>query len=395
MHRKLLVAGFAAAALVLAGCSSDSDGDAAEATVEETVEEAVEETAEEQDIEDVAEELEEEAAEEVAEEDAAGPTTDDSDCGAEENICIGLVTDTGKVDDKSFNQAAWEGTQLAAEQVGAFAKYIETVDPKDYANNIGQFAAANYDTIVTVGFLMGEATIVAANEYPDIDFIGVDQFQGEAVPNLAGLVFREDHAGYAAGYLAGLMTQTNKIGTALGTDTVPPVKLFGEGFKAGAIAANPEAEVTLVYHEPNNAFGDPEWGAAESRKQLDQGADVIFAAGGATGNGGLIEIAKDPGAGTSVFCIGVDVDQYFTVPQAAPCLLTSAEKKLVLGTETLVKASVAGEMEGGNFVGPTGLAPYHDTDSVVPDDVKAAVEGVLAGLADGSIDTGCPACLDN
>ena len=395
MHRKLLVAGFAAAALVLAGCSSDSDGDAAEATVEETVEEAVEETAEEQDIEDVAEELEEEAAEEVAEEEAAGPTTDDSDCGAEENICIGLVTDTGKVDDKSFNQAAWEGTQLAAEQVGAFAKYIETVDPKDYANNIGQFAAANYDTIVTVGFLMGEATIVAANEYPDIDFIGVDQFQGEAVPNLAGLVFREDHAGYAAGYLAGLMTQTNKIGTALGTDTVPPVKLFGEGFKAGAIAANPEAEVTLVYHEPNNAFGDPEWGAAESRKQLDQGADVIFAAGGATGNGGLIEIAKDPGAGTSVFCIGVDIDQYFTVPQAAPCLLTSAEKKLVLGTETLVKASVAGEMEGGNFVGPTGLAPYHDTDSVVPDDVKAAVEEVLAGLEDGSIDTGCPACLDN
>ena len=395
MHRKLLVAGFAAAALVLAGCSSDSDGDAAEATVEETVEEAVEETAEEQDIEDVAEELEEEAAEEVAEEEAAGPTTDDSDCGAEENICIGLVTDTGKVDDKSFNQAAWEGTQLAAEQVGAFAKYIETVDPKDYANNIGQFAAANYDTIVTVGFLMAEATIEAANEYPDIDFIGVDQFQGEAVPNLAGLVFREDHAGYAAGYLAGLMTQTNKIGTALGTDTVPPVKLFGEGFKAGAIAANPEAEVTLVYHEPNNAFGDPEWGAAESRKQLDQGADVIFAAGGATGNGGLIEIAKDPGAGTSVFCIGVDIDQYFTVPQAAPCLLTSAEKKLVLGTETLVKASVAGEMEGGNFVGPTGLAPYHDTDSVVPDDVKAAVEEVLAGLEDGSIDTGCPACLDN
>ena len=89
MHRKLLVAGFAAAALVLAGCSSDSDGDSAEATVEETVEE----TAEEQDIEDVAEELEEE----VAEEEAAGPTTDDSDCGAEENICIGLVTDTGKV----------------------------------------------------------------------------------------------------------------------------------------------------------------------------------------------------------------------------------------------------------------------------------------------------------
>jgi basic membrane protein A len=393
MHRKLLVAGFAAAALVLAGCSSDSDGDAAETTAETTAETAEEVEAETTDIEEV----EEEVADEVTsdEEAAAGPTTDDSDCAAEENICIGLVTDTGKVDDKSFNQAAWEGTLTAADTTGGFAKYIETVDPKDYANNIGQFAAANYDTIVTVGFLMAEATIAAANEYPDIDFIGVDQFQGEAIPNLAGLVFREDHAGYAAGYLAGLMTQTNKVGTALGTDTVPPVKLFGEGFKAGAIAANPEVEVTLVYHEPNNAFGDPEWGAAESRKQLDQGADIIFAAGGATGNGGLIEIAKDPGAGTTVFCIGVDVDQFYTVPQAAPCLITSAEKKLVAGTDALVRASVAGVMAGGNFVGPTGLAPYHDTAAAVPDDVMAAVDEVLAGLEDGSIDTGCPACLDN
>jgi len=395
MHRKLLVAGFAAAALVLAGCSSDSDGDAAEATVEETVEEAVEETAEEQDIEDVAEELEEEAAEEVAEEEAAGPTTDDSDCGAEENICIGLVTDTGKVDDKSFNQAAWEGTQLAAEQVGAFSKYIETVDPKDYANNIGQFASKDYDTIVTVGFLMAEATVAAAAEYPEIDFIGVDQFQGEEVANLTGLVFNEDRAGYAAGYLAGLMTQTNKIGAVLGTDVVPPVKLFGEGYKVGAQAANPDVEVTLVYHEPDNAFNDPEWGAAESRKQLDQGADIIFAAGGNTGNGGLIEIAKDSGAGSTVFCIGVDVDQYNTVPQAAGCLLTSAEKKLVSGTEELVLLSYDGAFPGGNFFGPTGLAPYHDTEGAVPDDVKAQMEEVIAGLADGSIETGGLALLEN
>ncbi|MGA0208784.1 MAG: BMP family ABC transporter substrate-binding protein [Candidatus Nanopelagicales bacterium] len=383
MHRKLLVAGFAAAALVLAGCSSDSGGDAAtETAAEETV---AEETA-----------AEEMAEEEVVEEEAAAAvTTDDSNCAAPENYCIGLVTDTGKVDDKSFNQAAWEGTQLAAEKVGGFAKYIETTDPKDYANNIGQFAQADYDTIVTVGFLMAEATGVAAAEYPDIDFIGVDQFQGETIPNLTGLVFNEDRAGYAAGYLAGLMTQTGKVGAVLGTDTVPPVKLFGEGYKVGAQAANPDVEVTLVYHEPNNAFNDPEWGAAESRKQLDQGADVIFAAGGNTGNGGLIEIAKDPGAGTTVFCIGVDIDQYFTVPQAAPCLLTSAEKKLVEGTEELVLLSYDGAFPGGNFFGPTGLAPYHDTEAAVPADVQAAVAEVLAGLQDGSIDTGGLALLEN
>jgi basic membrane protein A and related proteins len=378
MHRKLLVATIAAGALLLAGCSSSTD-DAATETATETV---AEETA-----------VEEEAV--VAEDAAATVTADDSDCAAPENYCIGLVTDTGKVDDKSFNQAAWEGTLLAAEKLGAFTKYVETTDPKDYANNIAQFATKNYDTIVTVGFLMAEATTAAAAEYPNVNFIGVDQFQAAPIPNVAGLVFAEDKAGYAAGYLAGLMTKTNKIGTALGTDTVPPVKLFGEGFKKGALDANPEAEVTLVYHEPNNAFNDPEWGAAESRKQLDQGADIIFAAGGNTGNGGLIEIAKDPGAGTTVFCIGVDIDQYFTVPQAQKCLLTSAEKKLVAGTEELVLLSADGALPAGNFFGQTGIAPYHDTESAVPADVQAKMVEILDALQAGTIDTGCPACLDN
>jgi len=367
MHRKLLVAGLAAAALVLAGCSS-SDETASDTATAEVTAEATEES--------------------VQEESAPAVTTDDSNCAAPENYCIGLVTDTGKVDDKSFNQAAWEGTQQAATEVGGFAKYVETTDPKDYLSNIGQFASKDYDTIVTVGFLMGEASVIAAAEFPDINFIGVDQFQSAEVPNLTGLVFSEDKAGYAAGYLAGLMTQTNKVGAVLGTDTVPPVKLFGEGYRNGIAAANPDAEITIVYHEPNNAFNDPEWGAAEAKKQLTQGADVIFAAGGNTGNGGLIEIAKAPGAGTTVFCIGVDVDQYFTVPQAQSCLLTSAEKKLVQGTADLILLSFQGSFPGGNYVGNVGLAPYHDTEAAIPADVITQVEAVIAGLEDGSIETG-------
>ncbi len=383
MHRKILAVGIAAAALFLTSCSS-STGEAAPEPAPAASEAAPEPAP-----------AASEPAPAASEEPVSAAAMDDSDCAAPANICVGLVTDTGKVDDKSFNQAAWEGTKLAAEELGAFSKYIETTDPKDYANNIAQFAGKSYDVIVTVGFLMGEATIAAAAEYPSVKFIGVDQFQGEPIENLAGLVFDESKAGYAVGYLAGLMTKTNKIGSALGTDTVPPVKLFGEGYKAGALAANPDVKVTLVYHEPNNAFGDPEWGANEARKQLDQGADIIFAAGGATGNGGLIEVAKDPGAGTTVFCIGVDIDQFYTVPQAAKCLLTSAEKKLVSGTQTLVVAAAGGSMTPGNNFGPTGIAPYHDTEGAVPEDVKTKVQEVLAGLEDGTIDTGCPACLDN
>jgi len=318
---------------------------------------------------------------------ASGGGGGEGDCPGADAFCIGLVTDTGKVDDKSFNQSAWEGALEAAQASGGYAKYIETVDPKDYATNIAQFTAAGYDVIVTVGFLMGEATVAAAKENTGVQFIGVDQFQAEEIPNLTGLVFPEDKAGYAAGYLAGLMTKTNKIGAVLGTDTVPPVKLFGEGYKAGALAANPTAEVTLVYHEPNNAFTDPEWGAAEAKKQLEQGHDIIFGAGGLTGNGALIEIAKAPGAGETIFCIGVDTDQFFTVPEAAKCLLTSAEKKLTLGTKDLVLLAKDGKAPGGNFIGLTGLAPYHDTEAAVPEEVKVKVEEVIAGLDAGTIAT--------
>ena len=365
MHRKLLVATIAAGALLLAGCggsSSTSESSAAPAASA--------------------------SGEAATTEEAPAVTTDDSNCAAPESFCVGLVTDTGKVDDKSFNQSAWEGAQQAAGEVGGFSKYIETVDPKDYAANIQQFVDKKYDVVVTVGFLMGEASVAAAKANPDINFIGVDQFQGEEVKNLSGLVFNEDKAGYAAGYLAGLMTKTNKVGGVLGTDTVPPVKLFGEGYKAGAIAANPEVKVTLVYHEPNNAFNDPEWGAAEAKKQLSQGNDIIFSAGGKTGNGGLIQIAKADGAGTTVFCIGVDTDQFSTVPEAQKCLLTSAEKKLKDGTADLVLLANQAKFPGGNYVGNVGLADFHDTAAAVPADVKTKVDAVIAGLADGSITTG-------
>ena len=133
----------------------------------------------------------------------AAPT--DADCAKAEVLCVGLVTDLGKVDDKSFNQSAWEGAKAAAEEAGGISKYVETVDTKDYAANIKQFTDKSYDVIVTVGFLMADATVAAAKANPNTKFIGVDQFQGETVDNLTGLIFPEDQAGYAAGYLAGLI----------------------------------------------------------------------------------------------------------------------------------------------------------------------------------------------
>ena len=307
-----------------------------------------------------------------------------------DDFCIGLVTDVGLVDDKSFNQAAWTGAQQGAELLGVPVSYIETQDSKDYADNIALYANQGCDVIVTVGFAMAEATAIAAVEYPDINFIGVDAFQGEAMDNVAGLVFNEDRAGFLAGALAASMSETGIVGQVLGTNLVPPVQAFGSGFDLGARYINPDIEILKTYHPGaiEVAFGDPEWGATTSRQAMDNGADVIFAAGGATGNGGLIEIASEAEAGSRVFCIGVDLDQWYSVPEAQPCLITSAEKHMVQGVSDLIVQAAAGEMPTGNVYGTVGLAPYHDFDSQISDEIKATIEDIAAALNDGSMVTG-------
>lgn len=304
-------------------------------------------------------------------------------------IKVGLVTDVGRINDRSFNQSAWEGVTQAAEILGISdedIKYIETQDSKDYADNIQQFIDADYDVIVTVGFAIGEATNEAAIENPDVLFIGIDQFQAETLPNVAGLVFHEDQSGFLAGALAAGLTESNTIAAVLGTDLVPPVVAFKEGYEAGAKYVNPDIEVISTYHpgELSQAFTDPEWGAATAKQAIDQGADVVFGAGGSTGNGALQEVASHEG----LFCIGVDTDQWETVPAARPCLVSSAMKLITPGVVDLLTDAAEGTFEGGNVFGGAGLAPFHDFEDVVPQEVKDQLTEIEAGLEDGSISTG-------
>jgi basic membrane protein A len=321
----------------------------------------------------------------VVQQPATGGSTD---AGATETFKIGLVTDVGEVDDKSFNQSAWEGAQAGARAVGGEANYIETKDAKDYLDNIAEFAEDDYDVIVTVGFALGAATLEAAQKYPDIKFIGVDQFQvpGEELDNVVGLIFHEDQSGYLAGVLAANLTESNTIAAVLGTDLVPPVVAFKEGYEAGAISVNSDINVISTYHPGglDVAFTDPEWGATTAAQAIDQGADVIFAAGGKTGNGGLIEAAGHEG----VYCIGVDSDQWETVPEAHPCLVSSAMKLITPSVEGLIQMAESGEFPSGNFFGDAGLASFHDFEDQVPDDLKAELERIAVGLKDGSISTG-------
>jgi basic membrane protein A and related proteins len=311
---------------------------------------------------------------------------------------VGLVTDVGKIDDRSFNQSVWEGVQQAQREGPGIAetKYVETTDPKDYEKNIQQFTDARYDVVVTVGFALAEATYQAAKRSPNIRFIGVEQVLAKddqhpdwPLPNLVGITFEDDKAGFLAGALAGLATRSGTVGAVLATDAVPPVYRFGEGFRAGVRHANPAAQLVVAYHNDvglDRTFSDPEWGKTTAQSQIDRGADVIFGAGGKTGNGALIGTVE-----RGKWAIGVDADQYYTVPEAQKGLLSSAMKLLTPATARLVRAAKEGGFPPGTFTGDVALAPFHDLDAQVPADVKTRLAEIQRGLTDGSIKTAVPA----
>ncbi len=305
----------------------------------------------------------------------------------EEPIKVGLVTDVGEVDDKSFNQSAWEGVQKAKEELDlGEIDYIETKDAKDYMANIDLFAKNDFDVIVTVGFALGEATLEAADKYPDVYFIGVDQFQAEAKDNVVGLIFEEDKSGFMAGALAGLLTETDTVAAVLGTDLVPPVVAFKEGYESGVAYVNPDAKVLSTYHPGglDVAFTDPEWGATTAKQAIDNGADIVFGAGGKTGNGALIEAAGYE----DVYCIGVDSDQWYTVPEAHPCLVSSAMKLITPGVVDIIEMYTKGNAPTGNYVGDVALAPFHDFEDEITQDIKDQLAEIREPLLAGEIDTG-------
>ncbi|MBN2387585.1 MAG: BMP family ABC transporter substrate-binding protein, partial [Anaerolineales bacterium] len=316
------------------------------------------------------------------------------DCHRADIFCVGMVTDAGGIDDRSFNQSAWEGLQQAHEEgLADQIDFLESGSQDDYEANIRRLATDGYDVVVTVGFGLVDATHSLASEYPDIFFIGVDQYQDWAdtdsldddYPNLAGLVFAEDQAGFLAGALAAMMTEADHIGAVCATDAVPAVWRFGEGYRAGAGYIDPRVAVDVSYHNDVSyevTFVDPEWGRATANAQIDNGADVIFGAGGQTGNGAITAAAQ-----RGVYAIGVDTDQYYTLPEAAPRLLSSAIKVIPPGIVDLIRLAKEGAFPAGNAMGAVGVAPFHDLDSLVPQEVRERLAEIELLLASGELQT--------
>lgn len=301
---------------------------------------------------------------------------------------IGLVTDVGKIDDRGFLQASWEGVQQAEKDLGAQVKYIQTTDAKDFEKNIAQFAEGGYDVVVVSGFGPTDATAAAAKKYPDVKFVAIGQFHADYPPNLVNINFPEDQAGFLGGALAAQMTKSGILGSVQATDAVPAVWRYGEGFRAGAKYIKPDTQINVVYHSDvgfDKTFNDPEWGKTTAVSMLDKGADVIFAGASDTGNGALLGAAQK-----GAMAIGMDVDGYEVLPEAKTAMLSSGMKEIKSGSFGLLKGIAEGKFKPGDVMGGVSLAPYHDYDSKVPAPVKAKMEEILKGLRDGSIKTGVP-----
>jgi basic membrane protein A len=315
---------------------------------------------------------------------------------------VGLVTDVGGVNDKSFNQSAWAGAQKGANEFGMDVKFIESKQPTDYEKNVDQFATEKYDVIITVGFLMGDATAVKAKQYPNIKFAIIDNayyptkgvaycddtikdcYVDGGLTNVTSLMFQEDQVGFLAGVLAAGMTKSGTVCTVSGME-IPPVVRFVVGYQNGAKWMKPDVKTLNVYIP---SFTDPAKGKETGQSMIGQGCDVVFGVGGNTGNGGLLA-AKEKG----LMAIGVDVDQYNTYPEVKDALISSAAKNVDAAVYNYLKTVKDGTVKAGIMTanlsnGGIGLAPYHDWDSKIPQAVKDKVKEAADGLKSGAIQTG-------
>jgi len=311
---------------------------------------------------------------------------------AADPIKICQVTDTGGVDDKSFNETAWNGVLQAEKEFGVEGVVLESTSDADYAPNIEQFIDDECDLIITVGYMLSDATIAASDAYPDFKFSTIDASISK--PNTVDQVFQTDEAAFLAGYVAASVTKTGVIGT-YGGMCIPTVTIFMDGYARGAAYYNETHDTNVkvlgwdVEKQEGtcvDSFDDLEKGKQVTITMMDQGADIIMPVAGPVG-GGTIAAMEDRGSG---YVIGVDSDWYYAYPENTDMILTSVVKKIDSTTLEVIKSVVDGTFKGGLIVGTLAtkgvdLAPFHDLESVVPADVIADLDPIREKIISGEI----------
>lgn len=315
----------------------------------------------------------------------------------EKTFRVGMVTDVGGIDDKSFNATSWQGMELAKQELGVDVAYLESQQQADYAANITQFIDQGYDMIVTVGFLLGDDTKKFAEQNPNVKFAIVDFAYDPPIPNVLGLTFATDEAAFLAGYLAAGMTQTGKVGT-FGGIKIPPVTIFMVGFEYGVNYYNQKHGTNVQVLGWNTAkdeglfvgnFESTDDGRRAGEDLIAEGADIIMPVAGPVGLGTAAAVKDHPGT----MLIGVDTDWCVSAAEYCPVVLTSVMKNMHIAVRDAIKMAKEGTFQGGVYVGTlknggVGIAPFHEFDDDVPASLKAELEEIAKGIKDGTIDTG-------
>jgi basic membrane protein A len=307
---------------------------------------------------------------------------------------VGMVTDMGGIDDKSFNATSWKGVQMAIDKLGVQGRYLESQQQTDYAKNLQEFISQNYDLIVTVGFLLGDDTAKFANANPNFKFAIVDFSYDPPIPNTLGLMFATEEAAFLAGYVAAGTTKTGKVAT-FGGIALPTVTCFMDGFEAGVIYYNQKNKTNVQVLGWNGRtqrglfvgnFESTEDGRRVAQSLFDEGADIVMPVAGPVGLGSA---AAALARGKMI--IGVDTDWYESAPEYRKTYLTSVIKKMDIAVYNAIEQAMKGTFKGGIYMGTLAndgvdIAPFHDNDSQVPAKVKADLVQVRKDLIDGKID---------
>ncbi|WP_421849555.1 BMP family lipoprotein [Oricola sp.] len=309
------------------------------------------------------------------------------------------VTDTGGIDDGSFNETAWKGVQDAQEKLGIEGRYLESQAETDYEANMNSLLGGQCDVIFTIGFLLGDATKASAEANADQKYSIVDFAYDPVIPNVIGQVYATDQAAFLAGYLAAGMSKTGILGT-FGGINIPPVTIFMDGFVHGANYYNEQkgTNVTVLGWDVEareglftNNFESLDDGRAFAQNLYDEGADIVLPVAGPVGIGSAA-LADELGT-DALKIVGVDADQATTDPERKHVYLTSVLKRMDSTVFQVIDMAMKGEFEGGLVVGTlendgVGLAPFYAFEDAIPAELKSELEAVRAGIIDGSIKVG-------
>jgi basic membrane protein A len=312
-----------------------------------------------------------------------------------------MVTDTGGINDKSFNQSAWEGMQEAqAANPNVTVKYLPSQSESDYVPNINQFISQKCGIIVTVGFAMADATEAAAKAHPTQDFSIVDNAYTPVIKNIDALVFNTVQDGFLGGYLAAGMSKTGTVATFGGAE-YPTVTIYMDGFWDGVQYYNQKHGTkvkVLGWNEQTQKgeftgdFTNETKGQTVTATFIQEGADIIFPVAGNVGLGAAKAVQEADAQGGKVNMLWVDTDGCISAAQYCKYFISSVTKGIQAAVKNAVLTSAAKTFKGGDYIGTLAnggvlLSPFHDFASTVPAALQSELKALQAGIESGAIKT--------